>query len=371
VNTIWKRVGDCLEKKLTHMQKAAGSGQPMRVNTGQIQSLLALADRLPNNGLIIADEVGMGKTRIATELTESIWQCKGRVAILAPAGLGFQWKRELAMSQVPANDVLRSVMGFGQYLAGTDESVAHWSACVMLLSHGFGALRIKEHAHPLRWCLLPAVAAAWHGDDNLRARERRKRRVMALSDDGGAIVAFAEKITAEPLAQEWLWRDAFMEFCAQVSWESLLRPENYALGTPYRAWLHRVIGLGLGRFDLVLIDEAHKSRGDDSSLTRLLKDILWLSPNVRRVAMTATPVELDPHQWIQSLDRIGLRTSEEKRDPSIDTIRHAIETYQNALCTFARALRHICARFETTNSVENARCAQVMHRVLIAFAARG
>lgn len=49
---------------------------------------------------------------------------------------------------------------------------------------------------------------------------------------------------------------------------------DYRRGTSHRGWLEQVVGLGLGSFDLLLIDEAHKSRGTDSGLSRLLGNVV-------------------------------------------------------------------------------------------------
>lgn len=67
----------------------------VRLNCGQRASLVALAKRLRKNGVLLADEVGMGKTRIAVEVARCVTECGGRVAILIPPGLGYQWRSEL------------------------------------------------------------------------------------------------------------------------------------------------------------------------------------------------------------------------------------------------------------------------------------
>src|SRR5437763_15188116 len=80
------------------------------LNEGQRASLHVIADRIPKNGLVLADEVGMGKTRIAVALARSVIDSGGRVAILLPSGLGFQWLDELrhgGISNTPP--VLRSL----------------------------------------------------------------------------------------------------------------------------------------------------------------------------------------------------------------------------------------------------------------------
>jgi len=80
--------------------------------------------------------------------------------------------------------------------------------------------------------------------------------------------------------------------------------ENFTADNNYRELLENVVGLGLGSFDLVIIDEAHKSRGETSSLTRVLEQVIIKNPQGRSLAMTATPVELDSTQWQLMLKRI-------------------------------------------------------------------
>ena len=58
------------------------AGQTVPLNAGQKASLRCLAGRLPQHGMIIADEVGMGKTRIAAVVARAVKEAGGRVAIL-------------------------------------------------------------------------------------------------------------------------------------------------------------------------------------------------------------------------------------------------------------------------------------------------
>src|SRR5260370_29087387 len=71
-----------------------------RLNPGQRASLRAIASRIPKNGVVIADEVGMGKTRIAVALARCVIERGGRVAILVPPGLGYQWQTELRDGEI-------------------------------------------------------------------------------------------------------------------------------------------------------------------------------------------------------------------------------------------------------------------------------
>ena len=56
----------------------------------------ALRSLKENNGVILADEVGLGKTIEAGIIISRLWQMgKRRILIITPAGLVTQWKGEL------------------------------------------------------------------------------------------------------------------------------------------------------------------------------------------------------------------------------------------------------------------------------------
>ncbi|WP_233827712.1 C-terminal helicase domain-containing protein [Paraburkholderia sp. ZP32-5] len=95
------------------------------------------------------------------------------------------------------------------------------------------------------------------------------------------------------------------ELVKRTPWPGALDAGAYGSGEALRICLEQAVGLGLGMFDLVIVDEAHKSRGSDSGLTRLLEHVVLTHHSGRRLAMTATPVELDISQWEQILTRIG------------------------------------------------------------------
>ncbi len=100
-----------------------------------------------------------------------------------------------------------------------------------------------------------------------------------------------------------------------------------------RAWLERVIGLGLGVFDLAIIDEAHKGRRTEGGLSRLINNVVALSTNARRLALTATPVELYIVQWQGTLSRIGLTKA------TLEVIDDFIVRYADAVTRVRRTWR--------------------------------
>jgi hypothetical protein len=100
-----------------------------------------------------------------------------------------------------------------------------------------------------------------------------------------------------------------------------------------RRLTEELLGLWLGSFDLLVIDEAHKSRGSLDTegvslgavnakvLTRLCDGVIRQSGVGRRLCLTATPMELDPSQWLDLLERARSGLDREKGERVIDDFR--------------------------------------------------
>ena len=287
-----------------------------RLNAGQQASLLALAERLPNNGVIIADEVGMGKTRIAVEVARAVIASGGRVAILVPPGLGYQWRDELRDGQVDTPPILRSL---GNYFrawtqpdaqasmagSGSQAVVQPWfSLPAVLVSHAFTNWRLGDSAASWRWALLPELYARWRNRNRGRLpRGYIGHDVLWDEEVAAAAKSICDAIPDDPANIAWQRCTSLSE---KTPWPAALNAAEYGRHNDLRPWLECAVGLGLGIFDLVVVDEAHKSRGNESGLSRLLDSVIQRSPSARVIAMTATPVELEVGQWNSTLSRIGV-----------------------------------------------------------------
>ncbi len=308
-----------------HLQNYAKSQPEARLNDGQRASLCVIAERLPNNGLVIADEVGMGKTRIAVETARAVVESGGRVAILVPPGLGYQWQRELRDGMVEAPFILRSLWAYlkAWESSQSEEQQAWFEQSVVVISHAFTNWRLGENSAPWRWALLPELYAHWrrringryprhyHGDDRLSdlwVRNAAESVCAALPED----------------KQHPAWQ-LLKSLAEETPWPGALEAGEYGRNETLRPWLESAVGLGLGVFDLVILDEAHKSRGNDSGFSRLLDNVIVHSAKARRLAMTATPVELDISQWEHTLSRIGVEK------PKMDSINQSIKNYAEAV----------------------------------------
>lgn len=312
----WKTVAD-------RLHSIADSGV-IELNDGQKASLRALAERLPSNGVIIADEVGMGKTRIATALARSVTEAGGRVAILVPPGLGYQWNDELHTAGINAPPILRSLW---QYLAAwkNEETPAPWfNESALVISHAFTNWRLSKNRDPRRWALLPEIYARWRKQETERFPYNYHGNEMP--DDKwvqNAAKSIVSAIYASP--EDHPARKLILELTENTPWSDARTADEYGSNAQLRPWLERAVGLGLGVFDLVIVDEAHKSRGQDSGLNRLLNGVVLQSTHARCLAMTATPVELEATQWSQMLDRI--QVNEKSRGHATE----AIDEYAKAV----------------------------------------
>lgn len=89
----WSKVAETLDS----FARDASDLQDGLLDMGQRATVAELARRIRagQRAALLADEVGMGKTRIAVALIEAVRRAGGRSAIVLPAGLGALWQQEL------------------------------------------------------------------------------------------------------------------------------------------------------------------------------------------------------------------------------------------------------------------------------------
>ena len=321
-----------------------GGNRGYSLNPGQCASLRAIAERITNNGMVIADEVGMGKTCIAVELARSVVDSGGRVAILVPPGLGYQWQDELRKGDVDAPLILRSLYQYLSAWAVGNQQQPWFQKPVVVISHAFTNWRLGERSEPWRWALLPELYARWRQRTSTRLpRGYNNNNVLNDLCVRNAAVSICNEIPEDEQHIAWQLMNSLSD---KTPWPAALQPIEYRRNNNLRPCLEGAVGLGLGIFDLVIIDEAHKSRGAEAGLSRLL-DVILQSESGRRFAMTATPVELDITQWKQTLGRIGVD------DQSLSPIKQDIESYSNAVKRVCQCPSSEDARKTYAQSAEN------------------
>lgn len=316
----WMKAADYLEQLASQQ-----TDEPL--DAGQRASVAQLAARIRSGqrAALLADEVGMGKTRIAVALISAVRKAGGRAAIVLPAGLGVQWQKELRLFH-PDDQTLLPLRSYDGFIAGflTEEDAegtqkrkikhADWlkdrrqqrelpkngwaNEEVLMISHTFAAMRFPNAgngpAGGWRRELLPNVARLLAG---------QRRNFMRNSFHRGEVSQVhatrrAARTIADTIIEHGLCRSVLDDLAGDHRWLA---------ADEYKRKILPLIGYGLGRFDLIVVDEAHKARGEDSSLSRILGPVSWESDDPFRLGMTATPVELDSAQWIDTLGRISGR----------------------------------------------------------------
>ncbi|TGE84808.1 type III restriction endonuclease subunit R [Pseudoalteromonas sp. KS88] len=291
------------------------------LNEGQKLSVHNLIKTLPKSGAIIADEVGMGKTRISVELINAVKKAGGRVLVVLPTTLGFQWQNELEDrdKHLKPKPIIRSLWGFLDAYK-EEETAEPWAnESVVLLSQNFANWRLGVSSKADRWALLPEIYGQYHKAHNGSVPRGYHQRSDLVSWEAEVcarnIVNHADKLPKKHVINKTL-----NYVINNFNWGMSGFDGNvFSAGSEYRTLLEKAVGLGLGAFDLVVIDEAHKSRGETSSLSTILNNIVLKTESTRNLAMTATPVELGVGQWEDMLSRIDL--PKENRDKILEIVK--------------------------------------------------
>lgn len=316
---------------------------------GQADSLRFLASRLPSQpGVLIADEVGLGKTRVAMAVIDAVLGEGGAAAAVVPPGLLFQWEAEWAAYKrsLPEGEedgglaplrLRRFHDIFWENPPGYP--LAGWGRW-LLLSHSFGLPRLRNNSLPWRY-RLPLLARALHlKREGICKRPRASKFWKHARKSYKGYEECWEFPCKECPPEDHCWcaheksAATYLATTRELDdiWEELKveqlfkrgRVRDYYQGEG-RPLLSRMLGTLLGTLDLVVIDEAHKSRDHGARSTvlgRLLKEVLQVQGRV--LGMTATPVELGASQWDDILQRIGVV------DPPMTEIREFTRAHRQA-----------------------------------------
>lgn len=261
-----------LEKHLNDIIQEMKDGKAGPV-FGQDAAAYALARRLIRNGAILADDVGLGKTRVALMLMEAVARSGGTVAVVAPSGLQTQWCEE-------ATKFAESLKNNGILAAKPN--------CVKVLND---LVRVN-YCFPLNH--RRSVDLQW----SLISQGFKLVKNKYVTNNDGVYRNAANRVRARLRA-----------FVKEIVDNGLSEPcEN-------TRDVVQLIGALIGGIDFLVVDEAHKSRyldveDDDEKddmrrLPFLLNCILKRKSNSRCLCMTATPVEMGAEQWPSLLDRCG------------------------------------------------------------------
>lgn len=369
----WTRAATAIQTLVA--EDAAKSREEQHLDDGQRASLRWMAKRLPQSGLVLADEVGTGKTRIACAVVHAVVDAGGRAAIVVPHGLMHQWiaESQKLRANAPAPKELRT---FTEFLREASANDASWKDIGprpdqsewWLISHGFRAPVVRSNSNWWR-AALPAFVEL-----NLATRAER--------EDARTRIGKLYQMMESARASWWGWNGMSRiasDVASRVRSRRDLRKRIHALpplsvasqnndallaqfgnSGDGRPLTEELLGLWLGEFDLLVIDEAHKSRGEadvgdfalgaasGTVLSRLVDVMLKQPEGGRRLCLTATPMELDLSQWLDLLRRARSGFNCDEGESVIDEFRLATENAATAPDEAHRldALMKAAQRFE-------------------------
>lgn len=310
---------------------------------GQDDTIRWMSNRLKEQtGILIADEVGMGKTRIAMAAILAVLESGGSVAVVVPPGLIYQWKKEWeeflksignkGTDTKNGNDKNNDpIMLRSYYSLFEDKSLqfplAQNAGRWLLISHQFGPPIIRNNTNPRRY-MLPVLVKALI--DNKSGKGKRNRywqfanRWLCKDDDDECIVN----------ASVYLVKNGISLDCDDLpscNLDSDKEAKEYFrdyFNDEKRKRGRTLIKKLLGSIDLLIIDEAHKNRDVEEDFKRLgiiLWDIIETNADAKRIALTATPMELNADQWREIFTRIG----EEGNYPK-ESVKRFVDTHREA-----------------------------------------
>jgi len=351
----WARAATALRRLV--QEDAAEPREEQHLDGGQRASLAWLAERLPQSGVVLADEVGTGKTRIACAVVHAVLEAGGRAAVVVPHGLMHQWTAESRKLRAnsPAPKELTTFTEFLREASATDASWKDIAPCPnesewWLISHGFRAPLVRSNSNWWR-AALPAFVEL-----NLAARAER--------EDARTRIGKLHQMMETARASWWGW-NGMARIASDIAPRvpgrrdlrkridalpplSVARQNNDALlaqfgnGGDGRPLTEEFLGLWLGEFDLLVIDEAHKSRGEvdvedtalgaasGTVLARLVDVLLKQPEGGRRLCLTATPMELELSQWLDLLGRARSKLNGDDGARVIDDFRMATKNAATA-----------------------------------------
>jgi hypothetical protein len=301
--------------------------------------------------LVLADEVGTGKTRIACALVQAVVEAGGRAAVVVPRGLMHQWRQEarklMAEGAIPKELTSLAEFRWRAWETSDDEWAEHAphpdNAEWWLISHTFRSSQVRKGRYPAEWRLaLPSyVRAALSSAARRNDGRTQLGRLLAYPDK--IVLRISLQIASQIEAKEERHKmrarldrlPAFQRGGDNRKLVAVLRGDGEG-----RRLVEDLLGLWLGKFDLVIIDEAHKGRDEadvqgtalgaapTKVLARLIDTVLKQPVNGRRLCLTATPMELRLDQWLDLLvrARCGIDRKHGPERKAIDRLHTAVES---------------------------------------------
>jgi superfamily II DNA or RNA helicase len=349
MKSLWQRVNESIVRSELNLRNL--------LKDGQYESLLKISHSMLESGVILADEVGLGKTFIALALADQVIKEGGMVVIVVPPGLLFQWEAELSkfhklFKLASPNSITKEWKSIslrrywdlafhphwhGQY--AKDPLLNFNEHPLLLMTHKFSTPRVQYNSR-IESFELPSLY--WGAKHELSGTNQNTKfwYQVKKNNEGSAYLNFIKRMSLAEISftnEELSYlNDENNRILIESVGEDRKRKiiDSFYLNGIGAKITCKLISSTIGTFDLAIIDEAHKSKGDDdhsTELTKLLTQILRLNapdkPLTRILGMTATPVEMSVEQWGHLLKRIGI-------DAEMITKKgKVIESFANSLNT--------------------------------------
>jgi hypothetical protein len=341
----WRKIADGVKEKASHSE---------RYRYAQEKSLEVIANIIKDGGrgIIIADEVGMGKTWVALTILESVLESGGTAAVVVPPGLMFQWELEFKKFKGEKHNsnpfFLRSYWDlFNQQLFKNEDSspvLVPKKGAWCILSHRFGVPTIRSNSTKERNFFLPTIikgiidekagkkknrAYQYYKKKCLTPQKTVKKRYHEVSNACHFLCSKLDFISED---SRNLLKDNRYILSKNKSGKNTVR-DQYIKGNSGYILYRELLGLLIGDVDLLIIDEAHKSKDDNEKPTKILGELLECILRTKdssslRIGLTATPVELGADQWRYLLERIGAKNKPLKE--AVVVIKEFSKAFTNA-----------------------------------------
>jgi hypothetical protein len=306
----WAGVASVLRRLIA--EDAVKLTQVQHLDDGQRASLTWMAQRIQHSGVVLADEVGSGKTRIACAVVQAVVEAGGRAAVVVPHGLMHQWQKEamiLGMARAKEFTSLRDFVQEAQTKPWADIAPSPEMTEWILVSHGFRSPQVRQGRNPAEWRVALASYVRAELSSKARSADARTKVGRLLDAPHETAHEIAKAISDRVAGADRVWLrgelDALPAFKRGGDNNKLIDALQSDEG---RRLIEKLLGLWLGKFDLIVIDEAHKSRGEvdvegaalgaveGTVLARLVDALLKQPASGRRLCLTATPMELELSQ---------------------------------------------------------------------------
>lgn len=330
---LWVNVKKKIKENQTVLQQI--------LKDGQYETLVKISNSLLTNGVILADEVGLGKTFIALALSEIIIEAGGTVGIVVPPGLMFQWDSEIRKFRKLMLDIetkhnfllnapVAKLQGFMDVIKEShfavvgrknEPLIVSYKRPLALISHSFNMPRIQARCDIEKIHLPSLYWGARNCSKDFNSMDGRYWRqwINRKELEGDGTSAQVNYLVSQKLKWSKEEIEYFNNKDTQVAIYEIGQMKKIEIAKTFQGAgigkqiLQKLTGHSIGRLDLLIVDEAHKSKsidGDGLNLSNLLEKILNpVRDNglpLRILGLTATPVELDPSQWEFLLKRIGI-----------------------------------------------------------------